>query len=75
MLVTMLTIGLLCIVAIFPGCRPELKPYVDQEFETLDNGISFYEEYANDCHFDTRRFGHKFSDGVNLADYCMQEAR
>ncbi|KAG6401152.1 hypothetical protein SASPL_137997 [Salvia splendens] len=45
-------------------CRPELKPYVGQEFETLDEGISFYEAYANDCRFDTHRFGHKFYDGV-----------
>ncbi|XP_042051398.1 protein FAR1-RELATED SEQUENCE 5-like [Salvia splendens] len=47
-----------------PDCRPELKPFVGQVFETLDEGISFYEAYANDCRFDTRRYGHKYANGV-----------
>ncbi|KAG6414249.1 hypothetical protein SASPL_126967 [Salvia splendens] len=42
--------------AVIPDCRPELKPYVGQVFETLEDGISFYEAYAKDCRFDTRRF-------------------
>ncbi|XP_042016181.1 protein FAR1-RELATED SEQUENCE 5-like [Salvia splendens] len=50
--------------AVIPDCRPELKPYAGKVFETLDEGISFYEAYANECRFDTRRFGHKFSNGV-----------
>ena len=53
-----------CTAAVVPDCRPELKPYVGQVFETLDEGISFYEAYANDCRFDTRRFGHKYANGI-----------
>ncbi|XP_042056233.1 protein FAR1-RELATED SEQUENCE 9-like [Salvia splendens] len=50
--------------AVNPDCRPYMKPYISQVFETLDEGISFYEAYANECRFDTRRFGHKYSNGV-----------
>ncbi|XP_042016254.1 protein FAR1-RELATED SEQUENCE 5-like [Salvia splendens] len=52
------------ISGVIPDCRPELKPFVGQVFETLEEGISFYEAYANDCRFDTRRFGHKYANGV-----------
>ncbi|XP_042030902.1 protein FAR1-RELATED SEQUENCE 5-like [Salvia splendens] len=41
-----------------------MQPYIGHVFETLDEGISFYEAYANECRFDTRRFGHKYSNDI-----------
>ncbi|XP_047939824.1 protein FAR1-RELATED SEQUENCE 11-like [Salvia hispanica] len=45
-------------------CRSDLKPYVGKLFESVEDDVSFYEEYANLCRFDTRRFGHKLSNRV-----------
>ncbi|KAG6390867.1 hypothetical protein SASPL_148612 [Salvia splendens] len=48
----------------YPRLQSRAETYIGQVFETLDEGISFYEAYANDCRFDNRRFGHKYSNGV-----------
>ncbi|GER49602.1 FAR1-related protein, partial [Striga asiatica] len=38
-----------------PLCDHDLKPFVGQEFKTLDDGLQFYKKYAVECGFDIRR--------------------
>ncbi|KAL3651097.1 hypothetical protein CASFOL_007500 [Castilleja foliolosa] len=37
-----------------PTCDPLLKPYVNQYFSSLEDGIEFYRRYAANCGFDVR---------------------
>ncbi|KAL3654560.1 hypothetical protein CASFOL_001545 [Castilleja foliolosa] len=37
-----------------PTCDPVLKPYVNQRFSSVDDGIEFYRRYAANCGFDIR---------------------
>ncbi|KAL3613567.1 hypothetical protein CASFOL_042601 [Castilleja foliolosa] len=37
-----------------PMCDPVLKPYVNQVFPSVDDGIEFYRRYAAKCGFDIR---------------------
>ena len=40
-------------------------------FDTLDDGLFFYKNYANACGFEVRRFGEKKSNGVIMINYCV----
>ena len=40
-------------------------------FDTLDDGLWFYKNYANACGFEVRRFGEKKSNGVIMIKYCV----
>ncbi|XP_042027107.1 protein FAR1-RELATED SEQUENCE 5-like [Salvia splendens] len=50
--------------SVIPICNAELRPYEGQKFSSLEEGISFYEKYAQEACFDCRRFGNMSSGGV-----------
>ena len=55
----------LFIVFVIPECSPQLKPVVGQKFQSLDFAFAFYDVYARDVGFDTRKQGmRKAADGV-----------
>ncbi|GER55892.1 FAR1-related protein [Striga asiatica] len=59
-----------------PLCDPDLKPFVGQEFKTLDDGLQFYKKYAVQCGFDIRRSTlSKSNDGACIRRYvvCSRE--
>ncbi|KAL2924578.1 Protein FAR1-RELATED SEQUENCE 7 [Bienertia sinuspersici] len=60
-----------------PSCRSHLKPVVGMKFDTLQQGISFYENYARVSGFDTRLYSTKKrkSDGKISLKYfvCNKE--
>lgn len=47
--------------ACVPDCPDKLKPFVGKKFNTLDAGIAFYDAYAREAGFDTRKRGIKSS--------------
>ncbi|KAL2931174.1 Protein FAR1-RELATED SEQUENCE 7, partial [Bienertia sinuspersici] len=56
-----------------PSCSSHLKPVVGMKFDTLQQGISFYENYARVSGFDTRLYSTKKrkSDGKISLKYCV----
>ncbi|KAL2897692.1 Protein FAR1-RELATED SEQUENCE 5, partial [Bienertia sinuspersici] len=56
-----------------PSCPSHLKPVVGIKFDTLQQGISFYENYARVSGFDTRLYSTKKrkSDGKISLKYCV----
>ncbi|KAL2894045.1 Protein FAR1-RELATED SEQUENCE 5, partial [Bienertia sinuspersici] len=56
-----------------PSCPTHLKPVVGIKFDTLQQGISFYENYARLSGFDTRLYSTKKtkSDGKISLKYCV----
>lgn len=48
-----------------------MRPYEGQKFSSLEEGISFYEKYAQECCFDCRRFGNRSSGGVIIFQYIV----
>ena len=71
------TISYLCLPlygepkTIFPHCQANLLPEVNIIFDTLDDGLCFYKNYANASGFEVRRFGEKNSNGVIMIKYCV----
>ncbi|KAL2897598.1 Protein FAR1-RELATED SEQUENCE 5, partial [Bienertia sinuspersici] len=67
----------LCVASIdnelIPSCSSHLKPVVRMKFDTLQQGISFYENYARVSDFDTRLYSTKKrkSDGKISLKYCV----
>ncbi|XP_042027047.1 protein FAR1-RELATED SEQUENCE 5-like [Salvia splendens] len=56
---------------VIPICKAELRPYEGQKFSSLEEGISFYEKYAQEACFDFRRFGNRSSGGVITFQYVV----
>ncbi|XP_042051364.1 protein FAR1-RELATED SEQUENCE 5-like [Salvia splendens] len=56
---------------VIPICNAELRPYEGQKFSSLEEGISFYEKYAQEAYFDCRRFGNMSSGGVITFQYVI----
>ncbi|KAL3627321.1 hypothetical protein CASFOL_028684 [Castilleja foliolosa] len=59
-----------------PECAPGYRPYIKQEFKTLNTGIDFYLNYASICGFDIRLGSHRrASDGTVIWKhvYCNRE--
>ncbi|KAL2924536.1 Protein FAR1-RELATED SEQUENCE 12, partial [Bienertia sinuspersici] len=56
-----------------PSCPTHLKPVVGIKFDTLQQGISFYENYARLSGFDTRLYSTKKRkyDGKISLKYCV----
>ncbi|XP_057543256.1 protein FAR1-RELATED SEQUENCE 3-like [Amaranthus tricolor] len=44
---------------IIPHCEANLLPEINMMFDTLDDGLCFYKNYATACGFEVRRFGEK----------------
>ncbi|KAL2929519.1 Protein FAR1-RELATED SEQUENCE 5, partial [Bienertia sinuspersici] len=67
----------LCVASVdnewIPSCSSHLKPVVGMKFDTLQQGISFYENYARVSGFDTRLYSTKKrkSDGKISLKYCV----
>ncbi|XP_047979269.1 protein FAR1-RELATED SEQUENCE 5-like [Salvia hispanica] len=57
--------------SVIPICKPELRPYEGKKFSSLEEGISFYEKYAQESCFDCRRFGNRSSGGVIIFQYVV----
>ena len=49
------------------------RPFVDQFFDSLVAGLSFYKEYGRVCGFDTRKSAEKkHDDGTTISKYvCL----
>ena len=56
---------------VIPHCQANLLPEVNMIFDTLDDGLCFYKNYANACVFEVRCFGEKKSNGVIMIKYCV----
>ncbi|XP_042041356.1 protein FAR1-RELATED SEQUENCE 5-like [Salvia splendens] len=56
---------------VIPICKAELRPYEGQKFSSLEEGICFYEKYAQEACFDFRRFGNRSSGGVITFQYVV----
>ncbi|KAL3617424.1 hypothetical protein CASFOL_037745 [Castilleja foliolosa] len=59
-----------------PECAPEYRPYLDQEFKTLKDGIDFYRNYAAICGFDARKGSQRRAPDNTLVwkyVYCNRE--
>ncbi|KAL2933920.1 Protein FAR1-RELATED SEQUENCE 5, partial [Bienertia sinuspersici] len=56
-----------------PSCSSDLKPVVGMKFDTLQQGINFYENYARVSGFDTQLFSTKKrkSNGKISLKYCV----
>ena len=53
-----------------PHCEANLLPEINMMFDTLDDGLCFYKNYATTCGFEVR-FGEKKSNGVIMIKYCV----
>ncbi|XP_042035291.1 protein FAR1-RELATED SEQUENCE 5-like [Salvia splendens] len=74
MLVDMLLVDIFfhyVVGSIIPICNDDLRPYEGQKFSSLEEGIYFYEKYAQEACFDCRRFGNRFSGGVFVFQYVV----
>ncbi|XP_047942783.1 uncharacterized protein LOC125189561 [Salvia hispanica] len=58
-------------VSCVPLCSAELIPIVGKNFNTLDEGISFYDAYARATGFDTRKHGNKASRELVTWQYLV----
>ncbi|XP_042059418.1 protein FAR1-RELATED SEQUENCE 5-like [Salvia splendens] len=56
---------------VIPICKAELRPYEGQKISSLEEGIFFYEKYAQEACFDFRRFGNRSSGGVITFQYIV----
>ncbi|KAL3643749.1 hypothetical protein CASFOL_014564 [Castilleja foliolosa] len=59
-----------------PECASEYKPYLDQKFKTLKDGIDFYRNYAAICGFDARKGSQKSASDNTIIwkyVYCNRE--
>ncbi|KAG6424719.1 hypothetical protein SASPL_115139 [Salvia splendens] len=56
---------------VIPICNVELRPYEGKKISSLDEGISFYEKYAQEACFDCRRFGNRSIGGVITFQYVV----
>ncbi|KAL3613679.1 hypothetical protein CASFOL_041753 [Castilleja foliolosa] len=59
-----------------PTCDPLLKPYVNQYFSSLEDGIEFYRRYAANCGFDVRLGTTKRARDLSITNkyvYCSRE--
>ncbi|KAL2901299.1 Protein FAR1-RELATED SEQUENCE 5 [Bienertia sinuspersici] len=56
-----------------PSCSSHLKPVVGKKFDTLQQGITFYENYARISGFNTRLYSPKKRkyDGKIYLKYCV----
>lgn len=58
-------------VSCVPQCSAELIPIVGKKFNTLDEGIAFYDAYARAAGLDTRKHGHKASRELVTWQYLV----
>ncbi|KAL3633264.1 hypothetical protein CASFOL_022791 [Castilleja foliolosa] len=59
-----------------PTCDPLLKPYVNQHFSFVEDGIEFYRRYAASCGFDIRLGTTRRARDLSITNkyiYCSRE--